>query len=334
MPRVSVLTTVRNGAPYLAAALESVQAQTYRDVEHVVVDDGSTDRTPEVLAAWEAPGRRVVRLERSSGHPAALNAGLAHVQGELVALLDADDVAHPRRLEREVEWLDRHPEISVVGSPAIVIDARGRTTGFLGVPVGSALVRWESLFHPPFVASSVLIRREVVAGHRFDESVRIAEDYDLWTRLLADEDGDNIRSPLVRYRRHPAQTSTAERPEQVAMHDAVAGRALALRLPEVDVPPELVPPLWRLATGTPFEDGPTPIVAETLLALHRAFCARHGDDPRVRRAVAAALARASGRDPRLRRDARALDPLVELRVPLSRAVVVARRARHGAPLLA
>lgn len=115
MPRVSVLMTVYNGMPYLPGAVDSVLRQTLRDLELVIVDDGSTDATPRYLTRLSDPRVRVL-TQANSGTAAAANFGLAHCSAPYLARMDADDISLPHRLHRQVEFLENHPEVGLVGA--------------------------------------------------------------------------------------------------------------------------------------------------------------------------------------------------------------------------
>lgn len=115
MPRVSVLMTVFNGMPYLPASVDSVLGQTFDDFEFIIVDDGSTDSTPDYLASLTDPRVRVFR-QANGGTAVAANRGLQHCTGEYIARMDSDDISLPHRLATQVEFLDRHPEVGLVGA--------------------------------------------------------------------------------------------------------------------------------------------------------------------------------------------------------------------------
>lgn len=217
-PTVSVLLPVRNGAAFLRAACDSVLAQQGVTLELLVVDDGSTDATPEILRALAEPRLRVIRQAgqglTGQGLVAALNRGLAEARAPLVARLDADDLALPRRLALQAAHLAAHPRIVVLGSAWQVIDAAGRPHGVAHPPCDAAAVRDElgrrnCLAHP-----AVMFRRDaVLAAGGYRAAFEGAEDYDLWLRLSERHDLENLPQPLLAYREHPGQ-GTRQRLEQ------------------------------------------------------------------------------------------------------------------------
>lgn len=182
-PAVTVLMSVHDGAPAVAQAVASVLGQTAGDLELIVVDDGSTDATPDLLAAVRDARLRVIRQART-GLTRALNAGLAHATAPLVARLDADDVALPERLERQRGFLAREPAVGLLGTAAREVDGRGALVRVVRPPVDDAALRRALIRANPFVHSSMTVRRALLdqAGG-YDAALPVAQDYDLWMRL-------------------------------------------------------------------------------------------------------------------------------------------------------
>jgi len=191
-PQVSILMPVRNEERFLPAALRSIAAQTLTDWELVAVDDGSTDATPAILA--EAAGRdpriRVLRpVER--GLVPALNTGLAACRGPLVARMDGDDIAHPRRLADQSAFLAAEPEVGLVATAFRHFPRSGLRVGMLAYEAWqNALSTHEAVLadlfvESPFVHPSVMFRREAVLAVGGYRDFGWAEDYDLWLRLAA-----------------------------------------------------------------------------------------------------------------------------------------------------
>jgi glycosyltransferase involved in cell wall biosynthesis len=282
-PLVSVLIAVHDGARYLEPSLASVLRQTVADFELLVVDDGSTDATPELLAAISDPRLRVVTNDAQAGLAASLNRGLEHAHGRYVARLDADDVAFPEWLERLLTRIRSRPEVAVVGTGIVEVDAAGRPGDVHRLPVGPAAVRWHALFSAPFFHSTVVIDRDLLDRHhlRYDEAYGESEDYELWTRLLAFADGDNIAAALVLRRMHPEQAQARRGELQRSLQRDVALREIARLLPDSREAEQA----WRFGVGGGGEPG-------AYLSLLERFEERHGVDPAVREAAAKRLARA------------------------------------------
>jgi len=170
-PTVSVLLPVRNAGPYLDACLESLERQTLIDFEVVTVDDGSGDGSGDRLDSWASlkPWLRVLH-QPPEGLVAALNRGLAACRGSLVARMDADDISERDRLEQQVGFLVRHPDVAVVGSWYRIVDHDGRQVGERRVPCTDLEIRWMLDFCSPFAHSAVMIRRTSIrpSGSRPD----------------------------------------------------------------------------------------------------------------------------------------------------------------------
>ncbi len=216
MPRVSVIIPTYNNGRYLAGALQSVFTQTYTDYEVVVVDDGSTDDTKEVVEPFEKQVRYL--YQANSGIASARNLGISWASGEFIAYLDADDIWYPNKLEKQVGFLDAHPEFGLVHSDVSIIDEHGRMLHFSfnretkrSVPRGRCL--WELLDDCHIQILTVVERREWldrVGG--FDETLRTCEDYFHW--IMASKSGASfgyIDEPLAKYRRWGGGISSSER---------------------------------------------------------------------------------------------------------------------------
>lgn len=210
VPGVSVLMSVHNGAPWVRDAVTSVFAQTLADLELIVIDDGSTDATPELLASLRDPRLRVERRARQ-GLTLALNRALELGRAPLLARLDADDLALPERLERQRQYLDAHPDVGLLGTGAREVDPSGREVGIVRPPADDEAIRRALIRANPFVHSSVVMRRaalDLVGG--YDPSFPVAQDYDLWMRLARVTRLANLPEPLV-IRRLAAGRVTAVR---------------------------------------------------------------------------------------------------------------------------
>ena len=216
-PRVSVVIPAYNRARYLPAAIGSVLGQSFADFELIVVDDGSTDDTAEVVRGIADPRLRLVTNPVSLGIAGARNRGLDHARGEYVAALDSDDAAYPQRLARQVAFLDARPDLALVGSWSSWMDERGRTLGRVKRrPVDADDAAALLIFNSCLTQSSVMIRTAVLREYRYNEAFTMSSDFELWARLAAG--GRRMASlpeALVCQREHPSRT-TREKAERVA----------------------------------------------------------------------------------------------------------------------
>lgn len=209
-PTVSVLMSVRNGMPWVREAVGSVLSQTVGDLELIVIDDGSTDGTSDLLASIHDPRLRVERRP-AAGLAQTLNHALEQARAPLVARLDADDLALPERLARQRAFLDAHGEIGLLGTGAREVEPSGREVRVVRPPADDAEIRRVLIRHNPFVHSSVMMRRrlvEQVGG--YEPTFAVAQDYDLWLRMSRITRMANLAEPLV-VRRLVAGRVTAER---------------------------------------------------------------------------------------------------------------------------
>ena len=277
LPRVSVLTTAFNAEPFIVAAVRSVLDQRGVEVEHVVVDDGSEDRTVEVARGLDDPRVRVVEAGRV-GRGRALNIALAEASHDFVAILDADDVAHPDRLAIEVRALAVRSDLAAVGSGQLLLvgDAEPVFDPVTEAPE-SRDVGGELLYYNPLSHSSVLFRRtavERVGG--YDERRHALYDWDLYFRLVSvGYQLAKLRSPLVGKRTHVRQYFEGRRMVRYALEClrlqwAAVGR---LRRTRLNAPLLLVLFLYRLMPRF-FRLGVRGVVGG------RARRRSHGPDPR------------------------------------------------------
>jgi glycosyltransferase involved in cell wall biosynthesis len=226
-PLVSVLLATRNGARHLEESLASLAAQSYAEVEIVMVDDGSTDASSEILARFAArqPRARVLRTE-GVGLAAALHRAATEASGLLFARQDDDDRSHRERFERQVAYLRVHPETGVLGTAARRIDDAGRVIGPYPVPLRPAAIAAAVRRGTPFVHGSVMIRREAyeeAGGYR--AAFGAAQDVDLWLRMPADAGFANLEEVLYEWRAHPGGVFARARDRQIFF--GAAARAFA-----------------------------------------------------------------------------------------------------------
>ena len=183
MPMVSIVLPTHNRAHLLGEAMASVLAQTFPDWELIVVDDGSTDRTREIVAAYAARDRRISYVAQANGGDAAArNTGIRRAKGRLIAFLDDDDLWQPEKLQRQLALLNANPRLGFVYCPMLVQYPDGHRQGTK--PARRWPDTWEALLAHSFIPMTTLVRRECfdVCGV-FDESLRRACDYDLWVRI-------------------------------------------------------------------------------------------------------------------------------------------------------
>ena len=224
MPRFSVVMPVRNGERFLREALDSTLAQTLADLELIVIDDGSTDGTPAILAEAAQRDQRVrVQRQDPGGLTVAINGGCALARAPLIARMDADDVMLPDRLERQVAYLDAHQDVAVLGGGIVLVDESGREIDREPGRREIDLLAGNALTHSTVVMRADALR--AVGGYRLDQS----EDYDLWLRLDERYGVAAVQEPVIRYRLHPGQFSVTALERQALGSLCVRAAAVARR---------------------------------------------------------------------------------------------------------
>ncbi len=213
MPKISVLMSVYNGEKYLSSAIESILSQTEKDFEFVIINDGSSDSTPQIIKKYLLKDSRIVYIDgERRGLVAALNHGISVSKGEYLARMDADDIALPDRLEVQLKFLDDNKKVIMCGSWLELIDSYDTKIGEnKSMPISAEDVRKTIVLHNPFAHPSVMIRKKVfddIGGYR--TFFRHIEDYELWTRILQKYEGVNIPRILLRYRQHLGQVTVSK----------------------------------------------------------------------------------------------------------------------------
>jgi len=204
-PIVSVVMSVYNGEPYLHDAIVSILEQTLVNFEFIIVNDGSTDKSFEIIKSFE--DERIILInQQNAGLAKALNKGIRIAKGKYIARMDADDICIKNRLELQVEYMENNPDCVVVGSNAKVIDQCGNYVYTTKLPIDNDQLR-KLLPSSPFVHSSVLMRKEAVEKCNFYyeeiSNLYSFEDVILWNKICHQGKLANIKIPLIRYRLQP-----------------------------------------------------------------------------------------------------------------------------------
>jgi len=275
-PRVSVLLPVYNAERYLAGTLDSLLRQSFEDFELIAVNDGSTDTSEAILRGYAERDARVRLVSRpNTGLVVALNEMLDIARGELCARMDADDIALPHRLERQIAFMDARPDVVCLGGAIELIDEQGAPLHSPAPVCGDEAVQREALRgRTPICHPAAMFRTEAVrAVGGYHDDAYPAEDLDLWLRLGEVGKLDNLPETILRYRLHEASISVRKRERQIAKMRLACERAWARRAiadgvflghPEHEGPDE---PLgqFELAVHTPVQN---PTARAILLAAH------------------------------------------------------------------
>jgi len=238
-PLVNVVMPVYNYEKYLRKAVDSILTQTFRDFELIVVNDGSTDGSVSILEEYRQKDRRVVIYNHSKnqGIVAALNRGIRMGRSKYIARMDADDISKTNRLEIQLQFLESHPYIGLVGSAARLINSKGRISGRQPVVIGPLALKWNLLSQNPFIHSSIFVRREVLEKvlPYYSSEFPYTEDYDLWTRLESITQFENINIPLIDHRVHGLSITFTRRKRQFEEKNKISTRIIRSMLPNANI---------------------------------------------------------------------------------------------------
>ncbi len=206
MPKISVVMSVYNGEKYLKSAVESILGQSFGDFEFIIVDDGSTDRSLDLLKAFQKQDERIKIISRGNkGLISSLNEGIKLAEGDYIARMDADDISKTTRLEKQLKYMEEN-NLMVCGTWAEGIDSLGNKIKDMDYPPSEKKIKSFSLLHNPFIHPSVMFRKDIfekVGGYK--KFFKHIEDYELWTRIVFKYKTGNIPEALLEYRLHNDQ---------------------------------------------------------------------------------------------------------------------------------
>jgi glycosyltransferase involved in cell wall biosynthesis len=262
---------VYNGDRYVREAVESVLSQTFTDFELIIVDDGSTDETPEVLESYARNDARIrVFHQPNRGIVAARNRVLEMARGKYIAVMDADDISLPERFATQVDFLAAHPEVGVLGCAVQIIDGEGVPSGVWRYATEHGGIKWQLCFFNPLPHSSVMMKLEVVEQvGGYGSGTEPSEDYDLWRKLSCVTRLFNLPDVLVRVRKHEENVSLNRSSEQKRNAIRVSASMMSSILGK-EPPVAVVQSLWERRFDAVSEARP---VAELVYRLFWAFTA-------------------------------------------------------------
>ena len=199
-PLISVVLSVYNGEKYLAEAIESILTQTYENFEFIIIDDGSTDKSLEIIKSYS--DRRIVLISRENrGLVSSLNEGIEKAKGKYIARMDADDISFNTRFEEQVTFMEANKSIGVCGT-AIIGFGEGMVERISTYATQNSRLQTELLFSSIFAHPTVMIRREILVVHnlKYEKESLHAEDFALWVTLAQYTKFVNLKKPLLKYR--------------------------------------------------------------------------------------------------------------------------------------
>ncbi len=230
-PKISVLISVYNTEKFIEQALKSIYSQTYQDFEVIIIDDASTDRTSEILVKMKDSRTFIYRNSENIGLTKSLNIGLKLCRGEYIARMDADDISHPQRFEKQVKFLDENPNCTVLGCWCARIDSNGEICGAYdrrptepdGIKAG--LLDGNCVAH----GTAMLRRTSLIEVGGYNEKYMYSQDYDLWLRLSEIGEIRNMGEYLYKLRYWPGTISFAKAEAQNQYAELAMAEALHRR---------------------------------------------------------------------------------------------------------
>ena len=213
---ISVVMSVYDAEKYLDEAIQSVLNQTYKNFEFIIINDGSTDKSLEIIEKYKQQDGRIVLISRENkGLVVSLNEGIASSKGRYIARMDADDISLPERFEEQVKFMEENLDIGICGS-WVKIFGEGIKSSRWRLSCSNKRLKTELLFSSCFAHPSVMLRKEVLIKNNllYDKNCLHAEDFDLWTKLSFVTNFANINQILIKYRVVNTSITRIANPEQ------------------------------------------------------------------------------------------------------------------------
>jgi len=217
-PKVSVVMSVFNGEKYLREAMDSILTQTFTDFEFIIINDGSTDRTREILESYVDPRIRLYH-QQNMGLTKSLNKGLSFAKGDYLARQDGDDISYPERLSYQVNFLDSNKNIGLIGTFASFINSKGEEFNIWKPPWEHEGIKKHLMITNCFCHGSVMFRKDCLdtVGY-YREKFKYSQDYDLWIRISEQYRVANINEILYKNRRSSSTITRKRLPLQLNFH--------------------------------------------------------------------------------------------------------------------
>jgi glycosyltransferase involved in cell wall biosynthesis len=217
-PLVSVILSCFNCEKYVESAVDSIRNQTYKNLEILITDDCSTDCSYTILKRLAEKDSRIILMRNEVNLKLAknLNKMIAIAKGEYIARMDADDISLPDRIEKQVLWLENHPDYGILGTDAWRINDNGNKTLSGKIPVTNEEINRAKYYINPFYHPSVMFRGNIIKNFKYNEDLVVTEDYELWFSILEKNKGFNLKQKLLLYRDYSESTSNMRKNKQQA----------------------------------------------------------------------------------------------------------------------
>ena len=203
LPSLSIIMPAYNAENHISHAIKSILNQTHEDFELIIINDGSTDSTKQIIHSFDDDRIKYTENENNSGIVTSRNKGLKLAVGEYVGMLDADDIAYPEKFKEQITFLEQNKDFGIVGSWAKFIDDKGnKLPGNWKLAASPEMIPSIMLFKNYFLQSAVLYRKECISKFSFKEGFDILEDYLIWLEIIKEYKAWNLQKYLVDYRIH------------------------------------------------------------------------------------------------------------------------------------
>jgi len=220
-PKVTVLMSVYNGEKFLRESIESILGQTFTNFEFIIVDDGSTDSSNEIIRSYDDPRICLAENEKNIGLAKSLNKGIDLCRGKYIARMDADDISLSKRIEKQILFMDQNPTVGVCGS-WVNYSRSGKKT-VLRSPSDPEEIKANLFFKNIIFHPTVIFRKELPSGDSvsYNENYLRSQDYELWARISHLSNISNIDEVLVEHRSHENAIYKTDREGQIKFADKV-----------------------------------------------------------------------------------------------------------------
>ncbi|MFZ3020487.1 MAG: glycosyltransferase [Minisyncoccia bacterium] len=204
-PQISIVMPAYNAESFIEQAIKSILEQSFSDFEFIIINDGSTDDTENIIKSFKDERIVFINNDGNKGLSYSFNVGIKQASGKYIARMDADDISVKNRLQTQFNFLEKHPRIGVIGSVMISINENGKKLSLLKREREHINIKWSSLFSTPMFHPTIMARADIMKNNPYDEKLTNSEDYDLWSRLLFNTDThfENLDKPLLLYRTFP-----------------------------------------------------------------------------------------------------------------------------------
>ena len=219
---------VFNAEQFVEQAIASILAQSYKKLEFLIIDDGSKDSTVEKIIQFKDSRIRLLKNEKNLGIAASLNKGIIESKGKYIARMDADDISLQDRIEKQFNFMEKNPQVGILGTGYYEINKHGERKKAYIYPHDDMEIKWKLLTGPVFPHPTVMFRKDVLIAFNINYNINYSatQDYELWSRLIHYTDGTNLPIPLLEYRHHYNSFSETNRIIQERLRFQVSAQSL------------------------------------------------------------------------------------------------------------